>query len=386
MMLIGINSHISAANDQIIYSQYNSNTNTSPASISTMSTSKRRFLVETLGLSQDRAYLLRTMLDNNAYSLVSQGFVYAYFNTAYLQLFQMGQNGNIYMPTNENPYDDTTQPSACIFYSCQFDTVGGQWQMYVYAEVIDITWDFSIFHQSTVSLAQEIDKVEDGTSTLDNLLDIFESQLGYVSCNGIADNQVDVFDNVHSFHYFKTNTCTFAVLARYLNSMSIKEAIEAGNKRIQFRGRKLLTLWFHSIYHAAISIMSPTIETVSAMPDHTATILEGRLNEPADEPDNTLLVGFINTLEAPEVAFAKLQNAVAFYNNTEPLAYDPDPFPFTASYNSNGFAKGLVDIVGTVQSIGPFGAPGMENVVNVTIDSASFPGLFKPVPKSKFGY
>ena len=166
MMLVGISHYISTAQDQMIYSQYNSSSNTAPASLSTMTTAKKRFLVETLGLSQDRAYLLRTMIDNNAYSLTSHGFEYGYFNTAYLQLFQMSINGSIYIPLDENPYDESTAPSNCLFYSCHFDTIGGQWQMYVYAEVIDIEWDYSIFHQSTVDLATEIDKVEAGTSTL----------------------------------------------------------------------------------------------------------------------------------------------------------------------------------------------------------------------------
>ena len=391
MMLIGINNHIPAAADQIIHSQYNGSINTAPVSTTAVTDSTKRFLVETLGLSQDRNYLLRTMVENGAYSIVSHGYTYAYFNTAYLQIFQMGINGSVYVGLDENPYDDTTQPSSCVFYSCIYDTIGGQWQMYVYAEVLETTWDYSIFHPSVVDLDEEIIKVENGQSTLDNLLDIFERHVGYVSCSGIPDDAVDVFDNVHSFGYFRTNTCTFTVLARYLNSMSYKEALEAAvekeNKQIQFRARKLFNLWFQSIYHAVLSMPSPSKDTVSGMPDiYTDTLLEGRLRERADARKYTLFAGFVKTPDAPDVAFTKLQLAVKYYNTTEPLPYNPRPLPYSESYNSNSFVQGLVNLVGTIDMVGMFGGVGIPNKVEISNNEATFPGILKPVPKHKFGY
>ena len=381
IMLVGINHYILAAQDQMIYSQYSSSSSsTAPASISTMTTSKKHFLIEALGLSQDRAYLLRTMIDNNAYSLTSHGFTYGYFNTAYLQLFQMSLNGSIYMPLDENPYDNSTAPSNCAFYNCHFDTIGGQWQMYVYAEVIDIEWDYSIFHQSTVNLAAEIDKVENGSSTLDKLLDIFENHLGYVSCNGIEDDQVDVFDNVHSFSYFRTNTCTFALLARHLNSMSIKEAIESGYNRVQFRANKINNDWWNPFYHSSIS-NSMHSDWFSGMPVNGKLV--GLRRYVDDNPELTLLVGFVDSALLPQNLITELQLAQSIYDDT--LEYTSKPSLSNNGYNSNSFTKGLVDLVGTIKPIGAFSSLGMKNTVEISINELRFPGLNKPVPKSKFG-
>lgn len=384
LMLVGVSTYIADADDQVIRSQYNGNIYTHPVSHSPVTPAKRQFLVETLGLSQDPSYLLRTMVEQGSYSLTSYGFSYGYFNAAYLQIFQMGYNGNVYVDLDENPYDNTTVLSSCSVYTCRYDSTVGQWQMYVYAEVIEINWDYSIFTPQTVALADEIDKVRSGTSTLDNLLDMIEGVVGYVSCNGIENDQVDVFDYVHSFSYFKTNTCTFAVLARYLNGYSLKEIIEDGNKRLQFRARKIRKEWYKPFYHASVSNSSED-QWLSGMPDDIdQSKLIGHANHYSDHPSLTLFAGFINTTVAPEAAFTKLITATGYYDNG--LDYNFDPLPLTSSYNSNGYAKGLVDLVGTITPVGAFGAPGMSDTIDISINSFRFPGLFKPVPKSEFGY
>ena len=120
LMLVDVSSHIFGANDQVIFSQYNGSAYTHPVSVSALTASKRQFLVETLGLSQDPDYLLRTMIEQGAYSFISHGFAVGYFNTAYLQLFQMAYNGNAYVSLNDNPYDSSTAPSNCAIYYCQF--------------------------------------------------------------------------------------------------------------------------------------------------------------------------------------------------------------------------------------------------------------------------
>lgn len=384
VMLVGVSNSISGADDQVIRSQYNGSAYTHPASVSVLTPSKQQFLIETLGLSQDRSYLLRTMIEQGAYSLSSQGFGYGFFNAAYLQIFQMGINGDVYVGLNENPYDDVTRPSSCVIFLCQFDNIGGQWQLYVYAEVIDIIWDYSIFNPATQQLASEIDKVEAGTSTLDNLLDIIEGEVGVVSCDGIEDYQVDVFDSVHNLNYFKINTCTFAILARYLNGFSIREIINDGNKRLQFRARKIRKEWWKPFYHASISINSKAKSRLSGMPSGGDSKLLGKMDELTDHPQLTLLVGFINTSESPEIAFNKLYTATQFYDDS--LDYSPLPSSLTSSYNSNGFAKGLVDLVGTIAPVSAFGVPGMSNTIDISINTFRFPGILKPVPRSEFGF
>ncbi len=181
LILLGVSSYVAGAYDQIVSSQYTGSPYSHPVSVSAMTPAKQQFLVETLGLSQDPDYLLRTMIQQGAYSFISHGFGFGYFNTAYLQIFQMGHNGSLYVDLNDNPYDSTSAPSNCAIYNCLFDFSTGQWQMYVYAEVIETIFDYSIFNTQTVVLANEMDKVEAGSSTIDNLLDVIEGVVGAVS-------------------------------------------------------------------------------------------------------------------------------------------------------------------------------------------------------------
>ncbi|MFT4926689.1 MAG: hypothetical protein ACI8WB_002787 [Phenylobacterium sp.] len=383
LMLANVSSYILGAHDQVVISQYNGNAYSHPQSVSALTAAKQRFLVETLALSQDNNYLLRTMLEKGAYSQTSHGYAVAYFNTAYLQIFQMSYNGSIYVDLNDDPWDDSQPPASCSIYTCQFDAAGGQWQMYVYAQIIETIFDYSIFDPNTVQLANKIDKVRVGTATLDELLAIIAGVVGPVSCNGITSDQVDVFDSVHNYNYFKTNTCTFAVLARYLNGLSIKEIIDDGNKRLQMRARKIREEWWKPFYHAVISDSSK--ETwFSGLPSDLGTKLIGHKSSFYDRPELTLVVGFINTTLTQEAAIAKIEAATVFYDDD--LDYYLAPLPLTSYYNSNGYAKGLINLVGTVTTIGAFGAPGMSDTIDVSINSLRFPGLNKPVPKNEFGF
>lgn len=380
LMLVGVSSYISGASDQVIRSQYNGNVSTHPASVNVITSAKRQFLVETLGLSQDPDYLLRTIIEQGAYSFISHGFGVGYFNTAYLQIFQMAYNGNLYIGLNENPYDSSQTPSNCAIYTCLFDAVGGQWQMYVYAEVIETIFDYSIFDPQTVVLANEMNKVEAGTSTLDNLLNIIEGVVGTVSCNGITSDQVDVFDSVHNFSYFKTNTCTFAVLARYLNGFSIKEIINEGNKRVQFRARKVFRNWyFNPFYHASIH-SSEAPQWYSGFP--LSGKLVGKESDSSDNPNMTLIVGLINTSQSPEIALKAVKTAVDNYNNE--LTYCPGPGTGSNCFNSNGFAKGLTNLIGTITPTAPYSASGMNNTIDISINSLRFPGIENPVSFNEF--
>ena len=376
-------SYVAGANDQVIFSAYNGSAYTQPVSISALTPSKRQFLIETLGVSQDPDYLLRTMIEQGAYSFVSQGFGYGYFNTAYLQLFQMSYNGNTYVGSNDDPYNQSQTPANCAIYYCLFDAAGGQWTMYVYAELIETVFDYSIFDATTVVLANEIDKVEAGTSTIDNLLDIIEGVVGAISCNGIETDQVDVFDSVHSFSYFKTNTCTFAVLARYLNGFKTKEIKHHPNKNFQFRASKVKGVWWAPFYHASIRD-DEAGRWFSGFPNQPQTLLFGFVNIPDDHPEKTLIVGFISTTQSSEVTLSTLQSATAFYDNR--LNYNLDPLPFTSSYNSNGYAQGLVNLIGTIVPVSAYNEFSMSHPLNIPINTIRFPGLFKPVSKSEFGF
>ncbi len=382
LMLVDVSTHIAGADDQVVFSPYNGNTASPPVSVSPLTASKRQFLVETLGLSQDPDYLLKTMIEQGAYSFISHGFEVGYFNTAYLQIFQMAYNGRVYVGLNDNPYDQSQTPSNCAIYACHFNTSTGQWTMYVYAEVVETVFDYSIFASQSVVLSNEMNKVEAGTSTLDNLLNIIEEVVGPVSCDGIKDDQVDVFDSVHNFDYFKTNTCSFAVLARYLNGFSIKDIINDSNHRVQFRARKVLRPWFFNpFYHGSIS-NHLNLQWRSGFP--LSGKLVGRLNDSSDDPVKglTLLIGFINANLPPETVFANLTNATNRYDGQ--LPYCPAPKPGGSCFNSNSFAKGLVDLVGTIMPIGPYGAPGMSDSVDIPINSLRFPGIDYPLPASEF--
>lgn len=407
LMLMNIGNVISGAEEQIVFSNSNGSSFTPPSSLSPMSESKRQFLVEALGVRSEPNYLLRTMIESGSYSQVSQGYAYGYFNTAYLQLYQMGYASSIFVNANDNPYDDSTQPSNCVVYACTYDQVGGQWQMLVFAEVIVTTWDFSIFHPTTLTFAAVMDDIIAGTKTMDDLLDVLELILGTLTCNGINPNEVDTFTTGKPYDFFLKNTCITASVARSVNAIHSQRIVyngqePSGDPRIQFRGRPVSfveSLGGDSFgFHASLHNSSNTVSYSGFPQNRTNPLAPGNLikasNDPSDDPSNTLLVGFVDTLADPQLAFTSLlSHWILYQNNLQYCAVQVGsscllPLGSLDGYNSNGFAKGMADLVGNIVPIQHHTFPGAVVGADVQIfdptSPVAFPGVNKPVPPNQF--
>lgn len=103
-----------------------------------------------------------------------------------------------------------------------------------------------------------------------------------------------------------------------------------------------------------------------------------------DHPELTLLVGFVDSDISNANIISIMRSAVINYDDG--LEYTANPTSFNTGYNSNGFAKGLIDLVGKITPVGVFSALGMKNTIEISINNLRFPGLNKPVPKSEFGH
>lgn len=405
--LIGVDQVIPGANPQLIYSMDGGTVNTNPSHVTTLSESTQKFVGDALGLMLDYYHLYNRMLAEGAVNFYSYGYSWGYYGGAYLDLWGQGNANGPYIEDGENPYDDMVSPANCSIYACYYD--GTQWQMYVYAQIIVPTWNTAIFHPSTLSLAQKMDQVDQGTATLDDLIEILEQILGAISCDGLDNSEIGVYDAVHTLEYFRVNTCSVIVIFRILNVVNTAPYVENGNEpsdpRLQFRARLVGAPWsrpastaMHGSVHNPDNLLGwysgfPQNGGVAAFLNQAGNLVKAD-TDISDSKQNTLLVGYIVSPYSPATAWTIASSAYQGYGNNLQYCIFPEIMQqvqaaatgnYCVGYNSNSFSKGLSNLLGIITPVGHrIAGLGGVSISYIQLTKERFPGITKPVPPSEF--
>jgi hypothetical protein len=273
-------------------------------------------------------------------------------------------------------------------------------------------YDLSDFSQAAIDAILEAYDVYDGIGTMADIVEIFEQIFGVqIGIPGLPDcgDSFVAFPNAQDC---KDNETLLNVLIRFANA---RETPLQGE--VEFRAQPV-AFGRGGYYHASVHYGA---QYYSAFPENgpwQAVIGNGgKLKKESQHPDDhRSLTRLAATAENPilsadatwnliRVAYAAYSNNLNYCIHPElgrtgtfivtewpaaiPSVVNPPQYVPCDGYNSNSFAKGLVDKAGailypTVQhepGHGPFGAIEWEFDLTST---DNFPGITKPVPPSEF--
>ena len=261
--------------------------------------------------------------------------------------------------------------------------------------------DFSNFHDQAIAVLQQIQQVELGSAVMRSVVDIFESVLGPITCDGVDPSGVIYWDANRPPSYFEDAECTWYILARYTDALHKEPGPDL---RIELRTRPVR--WpIQTFQH--LSIYNPSEHRwVSAFPENGAEeafednggYLQAKSDEESDDPTISRVAAY---LSLGSVGLSEQWSQVmgakdSFDNFTLPYCILPDIslpfFPDCSGFNSNGWAIGLVDFVNF--SIEPVvfrhvRVASGTSVVTLPVafdpdDAFGWPGITVPVPSSHF--
>lgn len=409
LLVYGVSNENADVSDPIVYASTTSGA-APRTEVLNLNVGVRQFLIEMLGLMlfEDDFFEVAALVKHTASdpwytTTVSDPFL-AWWNSEYLQFWglQNGDGSITYVDPSEDTRDENNPPSNCTIFSCQF--TDGQWQLYVISRVITVNPDFGKFHPTTIAVHNSAQAVAVDAAPIDDLIGLLELVLGSISCAGVDPAQVEFFDAVHNQNYFTKNTCLIATLSRHINVLhqqpNLNNTTTLQNPPIEFRARQTGFAFNRILLHASVHTFNST-SVYSAFPEFgtiaaiggVGGFLEKKFRDPSDLKGNTLLVG--NIVPFPNIINAPLAIEFGHDNYDNGLLYCLIPelgLPgFCSGYNSNSYAKGLSDTVGTIQLVqhqyltpNPIGQVGGPTLFFYNLDATTMPGVTKPVPAVEF--
>lgn len=356
---------------------------------------RESFIGQLFAWSFDRNFFVDVALDQGWYDQVTQ---VGWFTFTSLIANQVTVDGQLIAG---DPWNPSIEPDLCDITFCFF-LAGSGW--FAYLSVTFQELDFSNFHDQAIAVLQQIQQVEQGNAVMRSVVDIFESVLGPITCDGVDPTTVLVWDANKPPGYFEDAECFWYVVARYQNALHEDPAQDA---RIELRTRHVMGGISDGPQHLSVHDPARSVarkEWVSGFPengpllalleltgdhDDLAGWLEGRAIEDSDHPDATVVAAFLsldNVGLGPQ--WALVLNAKDNFDNAS-RDYCLIPFAGDPCFNSNSWAIGLVDALAFdieprvyVVVGGP--NPMWQVPIEFSRDPFRFPGITNPVPAGDF--
>lgn len=372
-------------------------------SIMPLDLDRESFIGQLFAWSFDRNFFVDVALDQGWYDQVTQvGFL----PFTSLIANQVTVNGQLIAG---DPWNPSIEPDLCDITYCFF-LAGSGW--FAYLSVTFQELDFSNFHDQAIAVLQQIQQFELGNAVMRSVVDIFESVLGPITCNGVDPTAVLVWDANKPPGYFEDAGCFWYVAARYAATLNEDPTSDL---RVELRTRP--AAWpVAGFQHLSIYDPSESVSTkgwVSAFPSNgpgqallgNGGYLEARDEHGTDNPVGTVIAGYLSPSSMLgsmtfSQQWALVLGAWANFNSEfRPYCISPDLshffFPDCSGFNSNGWAIGLVNAINfsiepavfPVTVLRPVGTQILPMTVLVEFDPHDvnvFPGVTVPVPGGDF--
>jgi N-acetyl-anhydromuramyl-L-alanine amidase AmpD len=156
----GIGNVIPGATDQIVFAGGATGTRVAPDGIKALDASTKTFIAQVAGWSRNNSYFELSAIQNNWYTRQDSQPYAAWWHADYLRFWGFKVGSNYLVQDNEDPYVRASVPASCNWGNvpCRFN--GLQWEMWVSAIQITLTYDYSHFDSRARSLTSSLQPAE----------------------------------------------------------------------------------------------------------------------------------------------------------------------------------------------------------------------------------
>lgn len=424
LIILKVKTAITGLEDPIIYADQSQN-GQPRSTVLSMGMEKQQIAADALGYYYNgSSYFDSAALQLHSTTTPRLRIVYRtipvlrWWNSSYLRFWGSGSGGSRYIGETEEVYDRSYCPSVCTFFSCRF--VGGQWQVLTIAFEIFVYIDMSKFQTASKKYEQQGYSLSGGSNqNPSRAKSVLEEIFGTFNCwerdhdsTGTPGSDQDGESTLTDDEIINCIGIALATLAYpYRKDVELNDGKPASSNRIEIRVRTVNYTGIvsepklHASVHTPRTHYAAFPETIS-LNGNQGRLIKRQSLEPGDSSITSDIkfhtssyalvepvVDIPGLAWLPTVALATFNSN--YNNNLTYCAYPELQLNVVRlschGYNSNSFARGLAEKVGTLKplnldypAVTPTGTPYQQFISIEALDSNLMPGIKRLVPSEEF--